>query len=288
VEVVIPARNEEKRLPGTCRALISQSLLPSRIILLHDGEADHNSTCSSCKIVRALPHSELFEVVHIDHPSWRQRGTPEMAELFNIGFSHVSSSADYVMILGADHVISCNYIKQMVSNMKRDDVRLASGTIGSSKAVIPRGSGRVIHIDTWEEVMGQPRYPLSYGFETYPVLKFQMCGYKTAVYGVPSHLTRMTGGSTNYVNYGRGMKFLGYTKKYALTRALITAIRFRNPSKGIQMIVGYLTYPITSDVAKWFAATQDELISKYFRSPKGVPFLGKLLGYIRGATGSGY
>jgi glycosyltransferase involved in cell wall biosynthesis len=264
VECVIPARNEEKNLQATFHALISQTVPVSRVILVDDDSTD--STC-------AVASKFGFEIIHADREKrnrgWRERGSPQLAELFNTGLSRVSRSADYVMILGADHVLPRDYLERVVGNMTRDGVSLASGVIAGEGSVTPRGSGRVARVESWKRALGGLRFPLCYGFETYLVIKMQVNGYKVAVYPeIVSYIQRRTGLGTNYFSYGRGMKFLGYTPEYVVARAFVAAAKFRDPAKAVQAIAGYLSYPTRSDVAGYLTKTQRELLTQYARSPK--------------------
>lgn len=264
VECVIPARNEEKHLPATLQALISQTLPLTRVIVVDDGSSD--STC-------AIASNFGFEIVRAKRPKEirdsRERGSPEIAVLFNTGLSHVSPSADYVIILGADHVLPKDYLERVVGNMRRDGVSLASGIIAGEGSVTPRGSGRVAWVEGWKRTLGGLRFPLCYGFETYLVIKMQMKGYKVVVYPeIVTHTQRRTGSATNYLSYGRGMKFLGYTPEYALARAFVSAAKFGNPAKAVQAIAGYLSYRSRSDVAAYWTKTQRDLLTQYLRSPK--------------------
>jgi hypothetical protein len=173
------------------------------------------------------------------------------------------------MIVGADHVLPRDYLEKLIGNMRRDRVSLASGVIAGEGSVTPRGSGRVARVESWKRALGSLRFPLCYGFETYLVIKMQMKGYKIAVYPeIVTHTQRRTGSETNYLSYGRGMKFLGYTPEYALTRAIVAATKFRDPAKGVQAIAGYLSYPTKSDVASYLTKTQRELLTQYARSPR--------------------
>jgi glycosyltransferase involved in cell wall biosynthesis len=263
VDCIVPARNEERNLQATFQALASQTLPTSHVILVDDGSTD--ATC-------ALATKFGFEIVHAkrekENLGWRERGSPQFAELFNTGLSRISGSAEYVMILGADHVLPADYLERLIDNMRRDGVSLASGVIAGEGAVIPRGSGRVGRVDHWKRALGSLSFPLCYGFETYLVIKMQMNGYRVGVYPeLVSYTQRRTGSATNYVSYGRAMKFLGYTNEYALARAIVAAARFRDPAKAVQSVTGYVSYHYRSDVASYWTQVQRGLLAEYVRSP---------------------
>jgi hypothetical protein len=199
----------------------------------------------------------------------RERGSPAIAEVFNVGLARVSRDSDYAMILGADHILPRDYVDKVIGHMESDRVDLASGLIRGEPTETPRGSGRIVSIPAWLRAIGRLAYPLAYGFETYLPLKLQMEGHEIRVYrDVSSKVQRATGSATNYVAYGRGMKFLGYTPEYALARAFVAAAKFNDPAKAVQALAGYLSYPYRSDVADYLSRTQRELLMQYACSPK--------------------
>jgi len=260
IEVVIPAKNELHHLPIVLDALQSQTLKPVRIICVDDGSSDGSGEYlehRGCKVIRTM------------HLEYRERGSPDLASVFNLGLREVSALTDYIMMLGADHVLPHNYIEKSVGFMRENQLTMVSGVIEGEPTELPRGSGRIVNAEAWRTVMGSARYPEEYGFETYLVLKLESCGYKVGVLReLNSYVLRATGAATSQVNYGKGMKYLGYTSKYLLGRALVTSIRYKNPIKGLQMIYGYATYSKKSDIAEYFSKRQNELLLSYLKSPR--------------------
>lgn len=260
IEVVTPARDEAENLEPVLTVLFNQTLPPKRVIVVDDNSAD---------ATRSIAHKFGCQVVSLsDHSTRRELGTPDLADVYNAGLSCVSDSADYVMILGADHILPHDYIASIVSFMEKESLTLASGIIDGETSIVPRGSGRIVRADVWRNAMGSIRYPRNFGFETYLVLKLESLGFKSSVLDIGSRTLRRTGSTVKQTNYGRGMKWLGYTLKYMLGRALVTTIRYRNPIKGIQMIYGYVTYSEKSDVASYLSKQQNELLLSYLRSPR--------------------
>jgi glycosyltransferase involved in cell wall biosynthesis len=262
VEAVIPARNEEKYLRATIEALAEQTLTLDRMIVVNDGSTD---------ATRGIALANGCEVVDVAKDGPREKGSPALAKVFNAGLDQVSNLAEYVLILGADHILPRDYVEKVITNMMRDSASLASGVISHEARHVPRGSGRIASTSVWRRVTGKLAYPLSYGFETYLVLKMQKEGYKVAVYpDIRSYIQRKTGTETNYVSYGRAMKFLGYTFVYMLGRALVSTIRFRNPAKAVETLVGYITYQDKSDLADFLSDTQRKLLLAYVRNPRSI------------------
>jgi len=133
---------------------------------------------------------------------------------------------------------------------ENSDVVIASGIILGERmsSTDPRGSGRVIKFDFWNEI--GLKYPVNYGWESYIIYKAKSLGYKVKVYqDIKTTVLRPTGKSTKYFDYGRAMKCMGYPFIYVLARTAITSIK--NPKAAVKMLSGYFSSCIFkySDIA---------------------------------------
>ena len=148
------------------------------------------------------------------------------------------------------------------------DLVIASGIIDGEhqRDTSPRGSGRIVRYDFWKKYGLE--YPCWYGFESYIVYKALVKNYRIKVIrSAYSWSQRKTGKTTNFTNYGKAMRALGYHPLYAVGRILFTL--FDNPKNSIQMLFGYLDfsvkkYDIAPDVHT-FQSTQlrQKLIPKF-------------------------
>jgi glycosyltransferase involved in cell wall biosynthesis len=245
--VVIPARNESEFLGHTLDALKKQTLVPYRIILVNDGSTDDTSD---------IARKFNVEVFDVDDRGFRATGQPILANVINRGLENIlDNECQYIMILGADHIIPANYISKIITIMeKNDSLVIASGVIKgeSQRDTSPRGSGRIIKYDFWKKL--GLRYPCWYGFESYIVYNALVNSYQVKVVrDVIGWSQRPTGKTTNYKNYGKAMRALGYHPLYLLGRIILTVKN--NPKGALKMISGYLDlsvkkYNIASDVHK--------------------------------------
>lgn len=124
--------------------------------------------------------------------------------------------------------------------MERDNqIVIASGIIQGKfqRDTSPRGSGRIVRYDYRKEL--GLRHPVGYGFESYIIYKAIVDCYQVKVIrDVVSRSQRPTGKTTNYKNYGKAMRSLGYHPLYATGRIILS---FRNsPTNAVQMLLGYL------------------------------------------------
>lgn len=244
---LIPARNENKFLENTLNALTKQTLVPHKIIVINDGSTDNTSD---------IAKKFNVNVIELEDRGFRATGQPVLANVINKGLENVlTDECQYIMILGADHILSQNYISKIISIMEENEsLVIASGIIhGESQSDdSPRGSGRIIKYDFWKKLGLQ--YPSWYGFESYIVYKALVKSYQVKVIrDAIGWSQRPTGKTTNYNSYGKAMRALGYHPLYAIGRIILTLKN--NPKEAVKMTLGYLDfsikkYDIASDVSK--------------------------------------
>ena len=241
---IIPARNESEFLEKTLDGLKKQTLSLTRVILVNDGSTDHTAD---------IAKKFGIEILNLKNRGYRATGEPILAQVINKGLKTIrENECQYIMILGADHVLSSDYVLTIIKEMEKNDLVIASGVIDgeSQRDTSPRGSGRIIRYDFWKK--NGLEYPCWYGFESYIVYKALIENYRVSVVkSANSWSQRKTGKTTNYKNYGKAMRALGYHPLYALGRILFTLSK--NPKSSIEMFIGFLDfsikkYDIASDV----------------------------------------
>ena len=100
------------------------------------------------------------------------------------------------MVSGADNYYPTNYVEEIVSRMRENNVVITSGVYKGERSEFPgvRGRGRIIEAE-WFKTIGF-KYPENYEFEHYPVYKALMDGKHVAVYDdlefLPLRLTLMS------------------------------------------------------------------------------------------------
>jgi glycosyltransferase involved in cell wall biosynthesis len=266
--VVTPARNEEQFLHRTLSALRAQYHRPKRIVVVNDGSTD--STAEVAK-------SNGAYVINLQDRGYSVLGTPVLAGVINKGLQHLFSEGygeqpnDYVMIVGADHILPPNYTTTLLDLLETDrSIAVCSGQIRGERSVVPRGSGRLVRADIWRQFGLQ--YPENYGFETYLIVKMQQEGYKVQV--VNNLLTdglRKTGKhykKSVFVSYGKSLRALGYSRLYSAAR--IGLISLKHPRGGLNMLQGYMSNDIQSydpDLRAYLSSIQHKRIKRYVTNP---------------------
>jgi len=256
VAVVIPARNEENFVEKTLSSLVTQTLSPKHIIVVNDGSVDKTSIIAS----------KYAKVIDLPDRGYRATGTSKLAKVINRGLKTIDD-VNYVMILGADHILPENYLHVIIDRMEIDNqIVIASGVImgEESTETAPRGSGRVVRYSFWKNI--GLSYPETLGWESYLVYKAMSLGYRVVCYNdVITYSQRPTGRRTNLKEYGRAMYILGYDWKYGLGRSFLTFLK--NPRGGLNMLFGFLTARNSErlDVADWVNKSQKSIFWKRFK-----------------------
>jgi glycosyltransferase involved in cell wall biosynthesis len=267
VAVVIPARNEENFIDKTLVAVFNQYTRPDKVIVVDDGSTDKTADIAS---------AAGAVVVDMPDRGYNVHGMPVLAGVINRGLQQIQDRGydndnDYVLVLGADHILPQNYVTTVLDEMVEDRrLVLCSGVIAGERSVVPRGSGRIVKADFWQSVGF--RYPENYGFETYLVLKAQQQGYRVKVLkDLVTRTLRKTGRNYKksvYVSYGKSLKVLGYSRLYSAAR--IGLISLKNPKGGFYMCKGYMSKDIHTydpELRSFLCSIQHKRIKRYVTNP---------------------
>ena len=265
VAVVIPARNEENFIGKTLAALTDQYTKPSKVIVVNDGSIDRTAEIAS---------ATGAEVIDMPDRGYNVLGTPVLAGVINRGLQQLHNyegDDDYILILGADHILPPNYITTVLEAMAADKkLVLCSGTIDGERSIVPRGSGRMVRGDFWQSIGFH--YPENYGFETYLVLKAQQRGYSVKVLkNLVTKTLRKTGKNYKksvYVSYGKSLKALGYSRLYSAAR--IGLVSLKHPKGGFYMIKGYTSSDVQTydpELRSFLCSIQHKRIKRYVTNP---------------------
>ena len=231
-DVLIPARNEELIIERTLQHLNKQTIKPNSVIVVND-----NSTDKTKEI--AMSHSAKVIDFPYEHKNWVISG--KLGIVFSFGMKHFDKNNSHFMILGADHILPENYIEDIIKNMKKDGVDMASGIIENEVTKSPRGSGRVFTKKAMECI--DWKYQSNYGYETYALFKIQSEGMKTLVYPIITKTQRPTGTNYNkkkFYHMGFSYKALGYTSFYGIGRGLTIAKKY-GPYNGLMFSIGFFS-----------------------------------------------
>jgi len=261
-DVVIPARNEERYLEKTLRAITQQSIPPNKIIVVNDGSTDRTSEI-------AKEYATI--VVELSDRGFNAIATSAVSGVINQGLMKVSPDSEHILICGADAVLPENYFKVISEEMERDPLLVvASGRLESDQTyemLPPRGT-RVVKADFWRKTNGL-RYPENLGWESWLVFKALEQGMKVkriphliTVAQRPPIKTKMKKARS----IGASMNTLGYYWVYAMGRSFRYFLS--EPKAGIEMLIGFLSTRGMDrmDVAPWVNTYQRKNLWKSIKS----------------------
>ncbi|MFX0049679.1 MAG: glycosyltransferase family A protein [Candidatus Hermodarchaeota archaeon] len=243
VVTLIPVRNEEHFINAVIKSIVHQTHPIEEIVVVDDGSSDQ--TASILKELNKIYHK--ITILSRPNRGYSAVGRPEIAVTFNTGFNYIKKKLkpDYILIIGGDTIIPTNYTESLLNEFSKDrSLAIASG--------IPRyeyihqshvaGSGRMIDVRFLEYCNWQ--YPILYCWESYCLFKATSLGLNCRSFSdIISDRLRRGGGTINYINYGRGLRELGYHPIAVIFRAIRSVRRFGAKSS-IGLISGYFMSPI--------------------------------------------
>ena len=231
-DVLIPARNEELIIEKTLHHLSKQSIKPNLVIVVNDNSNDRT------KEIAVSYGAKVIDFPY-EHKNWVISG--KLGIVFSFGMKYFDKNNSHFMILGADHILPENYTQDIIRNMKKDGVDMASGIIENEVTKSPRGSGRVFTKKAMECI--DWKYQSNYGYETYALFKIQSEGMKTLVYPIMTKTQRPTGTNYNkkkFYHMGFSYKALGYTSFYGVGRGLTIAKKY-GLYNGLMFSIGFFS-----------------------------------------------
>jgi len=192
---LIIARNEESNIEQ-CIAALQNQTYDSEIVLIDDGSTDNTVDRS---MNAGVAHVYPYKPTHLE--SWLDCAEFGLVHDFAMTKAFFCG-ADYIMIMGADHILAEDYVEILRNEMEKDkNIFCCSGVIKNEKHYIS-GSGRMYRHSILDR--HKIRFRNANGWEDLIMLEGMEHGYNVKVFDdAKSHTLRKT--SSNY------------TKKNALT-----------------------------------------------------------------------
>lgn len=113
--IVIPAYNEESFIALTLQSLISQTVLPSKIVVVND-----NSTDKTAEIVLAFAkENPCITIVNKKSEAIHLPGS-KVIQAFQKGFETVDENYDIIVKIDADLIFPSNYFETIIKHFQSD------------------------------------------------------------------------------------------------------------------------------------------------------------------------
>lgn len=121
--IVIPSYNEEALIPLTLQSLISQTVLPSKIVVVND-----NSTDKTAEIVLEFAKENPFiSLVNKTSENIHLPGS-KVIQAFQKGFETLDENYDLIVKLDADLIFPSNYFETIIKHFQSDSkIGMAGG-----------------------------------------------------------------------------------------------------------------------------------------------------------------
>ncbi|HLF50810.1 glycosyltransferase family 2 protein [Flavobacterium sp.] len=113
--IVIPAHNEEAFIALTLQSLISQTILPKKVVVVND-----NSTDKTAEIVEAFANENPFiTLVNKTSEAIHLPGS-KVIQAFHKGFETLDDQHDIIVKLDADLILPNNYFETIIKHFQSD------------------------------------------------------------------------------------------------------------------------------------------------------------------------
>lgn len=113
--IVIPAHNEEAFIALTLQSLISQTVLPKKVVVVND-----NSTDKTAEIVTAFAKENPFITLVNKTSSAIHLPGSKVIQAFHKGFETLDQDYDVIVKLDADLILPTNYFETILTIFEKD------------------------------------------------------------------------------------------------------------------------------------------------------------------------
>jgi glycosyltransferase involved in cell wall biosynthesis len=113
--IVIPAHNEEAFIALTLESLISQTVLPKKVVVVND-----NSTDKTAEIVLAFAKENPFITLVNKTSSAIHLPGSKVIQAFHKGFETLDDNYDVIVKLDADLILPNNYFETIIQYFEKD------------------------------------------------------------------------------------------------------------------------------------------------------------------------
>jgi glycosyltransferase involved in cell wall biosynthesis len=301
--VVVPARNEERRLPLMVKCLADQTVPPRVCVIVDDGSTD--STSRTVEELRGK-----FTWIHCvtlpgkGEDTWRflWEGTLHFARVISEGARHAqeicaknSITYQYVGKVDADFILPSTYFEELLGRFQEDPaLGIASGDVyyldfgtnpvgapGGAREVVvrdtPSDGARVYRRECLEAIGG---FPVTLGADSVALAKARLLGWRTRRFeDIKAFATRRSiGGGRAW----RGYKLAGYEAYclgchpvLVLLRAAVYLLR-RPHYHALAWLYGYAL-----GLVHGTGRSDDEEVRLYFRQQRLAEVRGMVLNAVR-------
>lgn len=120
--IIIPAHNEEKFIGLTLQSLVSQTVLPSKVIVVNDNSVDNTASI----VLDFAKENPFISLINATSDAIHLPGS-KVIKAFQKGFDTLDEDFDVIVKLDADLILPNNYFETILNVFKNDDT---AGIVG--------------------------------------------------------------------------------------------------------------------------------------------------------------
>ncbi|MBC7643470.1 MAG: glycosyltransferase family 2 protein, partial [Flavobacterium sp.] len=114
--IIIPAYNEEKFIALTLQSIVSQTILPKKVIVVND-----NSTDTTAEIVQEFVNRHSFiSLINKTSEAIHLPGS-KVIQAFQKGLETLDNDYDFIVKLDADLILPTNYFETIIKHFENDE-----------------------------------------------------------------------------------------------------------------------------------------------------------------------
>lgn len=245
IYIVIPAHNEEDYIGKTLESLVTQTLLPNKVVVVNDNSSDRTQTI-------AEEYASKYPWITVLNSKSSDAHLPgsKIIHAFNKGLDSLDSNYDIICKFDADLIFPENYLEQIVNHFNANEkLGMASGFCyinNDSNWVLEnltnkdhiRGALKSYRKDCFDQI-GQLKP--SMGWDTVDELLAQYYGWEIlTVESLHVKHLKPTGQS-----YNKASKYLQgeamYKMRYGLWITLISALKLAYKKASFQLFRNYIS-----------------------------------------------
>jgi len=144
--IIIPAYNEEKYIALTLQSILSQTVLPKKIVVVND-----NSTDKTAEIVSTfIKENPFISIINSTSEAIHLPGS-KVIQAFHKGFETLDSNYDFIVKLDADLILPNNYFETIISHFESDST---IGMVGGFAYIEKNGSWILENLTDKDHIRG--------------------------------------------------------------------------------------------------------------------------------------
>jgi len=245
IYIVIPAHNEEDYIGKTLESLVTQTLLPKKVVVVNDNSSDSTKSIAD----RYASKHPWITVLNSKSSDAHLPGS-KIIHAFNKGLESLGTNYDIICKFDADLIFPDNYIEQIVNHFKANEkLGMASGFcyIEKDSDWVLENLTRKDHIRGAlkayrKECFGQiGQLKPSMGWDTIDELLAQYYGWKI----LTDELLQVKHLKPTGLSYNKASKYLQgeamYKMRYGFWITLISALKLAYKKGSIKLFKDYIS-----------------------------------------------